>query len=211
MKLPDSWRVILYQNEIERCIQRCADSLNVQYRDKKVIVVGILKGTVFFYVDLVRKLEMPYSCYFIEATSYHNNQTSGSLTIMSSIEPSKFVGRHVILVDELYDNGHTLHEIRNAIVEKAHVPEEMIYTCTLFKKEKLTTYRPPDLYGIAVPDVWLVGYGLDDRQEKRGLTTLMACPKEGGVPLTDDDKIFTDDKAYYEMRELMTERLPLYQ
>ena len=195
MEIPSSWRIIASRSEITTAIQRCADEINERFRGRRVVVVCILKGAVFFWVDLVRLLTIPNSSYFIEATSYHG-QTQSKLSILSSIEPSKFVDREVILVDELYDNGHTLEGVRAAIIEKANVPPSRIFTCTLFQKNKSSACRPPDLYGILVPDVWLVGYGLDDRQEMRGLTTLWAKPKEDGVPKTEDDKLFDGCQEY---------------
>lgn len=203
------WLKVLDRDEVQMCVRYCAEILNTRFKDTPVVAVCILKGAAFFYVDLVRRLVMPCSCYFIEATSYHNNQTQGSLSIMSSIEPSKFAGRHVILIDELFDNGHTLSEIRTAISQKANVPFDRITTCTLFKKEKQgdLKYPLPDVVGVMVPDVWLVGCGLDDRQEKRGLEDLWACPKTDGIEKSIDDSIFTDAKVYSAMRYTMLGRV----
>ena len=164
-----------------------------------MVLVGILKGVVYFFSDLSRLITIPHSCYFIEASSYHNGQTSGTLSIMGSIEPSKFAGKNVVLLDELYDNGHTMEQIKQAIHEKASVPLDLIYTYTLFKKNKQTE-KTPDLFGAPVPDVWLVGYGLDDRQEKRNWPVLYACPKIDGIPKTADDQIFEDVQSYNQMR-----------
>jgi hypoxanthine phosphoribosyltransferase len=179
-------------DSVQKAVRRCAEALNERFRGKKIIAVCILKGAVFFYVDLIRLLNMDCSCYFIEATSYHDNQHGGTLSIMSSIEPSKFAGREVVLIDELYDNGHTLLEIRDAICHKAQVPYERIFTTTLFRKNKKTACPPPDLFGAWVPDVWLVGCGLDDKQEKRGWTSLWGVPKTDSAQKTTDDRIFTD-------------------
>ncbi|XWV26831.1 phosphoribosyl transferase domain protein [Tupanvirus soda lake] len=200
----NNWRMILTEEEIQLAVKHCADTINKKFVGKKIVIVCILKGAVYFFVDLTRMLKIPYSCYFIEASSYHNKQTqSTTLTIEGSIEPSKFYDRHVILIDELFDNGHTIEQVKTAIHQKANVPIDMIYTCTLFKKNKdviITNEKQPDLYGIIVPNVWLVGYGLDDRQEKRGWTYLYACPKCDGIEKSTDDDIFTDENAYKTMR-----------
>ena len=199
-------RLVLTEEEINCCVKKCADLINKKFNGKNVIVVCILKGAVYFFTDLTRKLTIPHSCYFIEATSYHNNQTqSTNLSILSSINPDKFVDKHVVLLDELFDNGHTMFEIKKAIHEKANVPLEMIYTCVAFIKGKTTNYPPPDLFGIAVPDVWLVGYGLDDCQEKRNWTNLYACPKSSGIPENTDDIIFKSNDQYTKMRSSLCE------
>lgn len=189
--------------EIEDCISKCAERLNFLFENKKVVLVCILKGAVFFYVDLVRKLTMPYSCYFIGASSYSNGQNAGTVKISTLIEPSKFVGREIIIIDELYDNGHTLQAVKEALYKQVSVPS--IFTCTLFWKDSKGS--GPDLWGAIVPDVWLVGYGLDNNQEDRGLTDLWACPKEKGIPESKDDQIFTDINAYKQMRLKILEQL----
>jgi hypoxanthine phosphoribosyltransferase len=204
----DNWRMILTPEEIDKAVRYCAGIINEKFRGKKIVICCILKGAVFFFVDLTRYLTIHYSCYFIEASSYHNNQTqSEMLKIESSINPSKFVDRHVILLDELFDNGFTINQIKSAISTQASVPLDMIYTCTLFKKMKVVKAEPPNLHGLLVPDIWLVGYGLDDQQEKRGWTYLYACPKCDSVQKTLDDEIFVNDEAYGLMRITMIKQL----
>lgn len=204
----NDWRLVMTDKEIDQCVKKCADVINKKFQGKEIVLTCILKGAVYFFVDLSRYINIPYSCYFIEATSYHNGQTqSDTLKIMGSIEPSKFINKHVILLDELFDNGHTMHQIKNAINEKANIPLDMIFTCTLFKKNKYTTSTPPDLYGVNVPDIWLVGYGLDDRQEKRGWTYLFGCPKSVNIKESEDDIIFKNEVKYKEMRSRLLESI----
>jgi len=196
------WRLIMTPKEIEYQVKRCAKIIDEKFAGKNVIVVNVLKGATYFFVDLTRELTIPYSSYHIEASSYHDKQTqTEQVKLSSEINPDKFKGKDVILLDELYDNGNTLENVRQLICTIAGVPLDRIFTCTAFRKNKHTTQPQPDLYGITVPDVWLVGYGLDDKQEKRGWPYLVACPKEDGVPKTNDDAIFTNDVAYAEMRK----------
>lgn len=196
---PAGWKLVLTENEIMFAVEKCANVINKLFDGKDIVVVCILKGAVYFFVDLTRYLTVPHSTYFIEATSYHDKQTqSACVSIMSSIEPSKFTNKDVILVDELFDNGHTMNQIKVAIHEKALVPMDKIFTCTIFKKNKITEFVPPDLYGVVVPNVWLVGYGLDDKQKCRNWKSLWACPKCEGVDNSTDDAIFEDD-AYYQI------------
>jgi len=192
-------RMLISKQHLQQSVQKCADVINAKFAGKDVVIVGILKGAVYFYVDLTRKLTILHSCYFIEATSYHDSQSQSGLSIFSSITPQKFAGKHVILIDELYDNGHTLDTIKTAIHEKANVPLDMIFTCTLFKKKKETKYALPDLFGISIPDIWVVGYGLDDKQQYRHFENLYAIQKNEGVEKTDDDKMFDDDALWNNM------------
>ncbi|AYV85528.1 MAG: phosphoribosyl transferase domain protein [Satyrvirus sp.] len=205
--MSENWKLVLTKKEIKMYVEKCANVINTKFKGKNIVIVCILKGAVYFYVDLTRKITLPHSCYYIEASSYHDSQRQTKLSIMGSIEPSKFHEKYVILVDELYDNGHTMSQIRTAINEKADVPHDMIYTCTLFKKVKSgsntnnDSSNSLDLYGVEVPDVWLVGYGLDDKQEKRNWVNLFACPKMDGIPKTVDDMIFENEDFYKKWRQ----------
>ncbi len=199
--MQSTWRLILTEGEIQQAVQNCADHINQNFQNQEVVVACILKGAVYFFVDLTRKLTIPHSCYFIEASSYHGSQQAQELEILSVIQPEKFQGKKVILIDELFDNGETLHRVKVAISEKAQVSLEDIFTCTVFRKDKDTKLEPPDLCGITTPDVWLVGYGLDDRQHKRNLTDLYGCPKVEGIAKSDDDVIFDDPLIHEQWRK----------
>jgi len=204
----NEWKLIMTFDEIQTCIKKCADVINKKFEGTDIVLTCILKGAVYFHAHLSEKIIIPHSDYFIEASSYRNNQTQDeNVELMSIIVPEKFKNKHVVLIDELYDNGHTLKKVKNAIHEKAGVPLNMIYTCTLFKKDKISHYEEPDLYGIIVPNVWLVGFGLDDQQEKRGWTHLFACPKMGNAPLTPDDEIFKNETYYKMIRQKITDHL----
>jgi hypoxanthine phosphoribosyltransferase len=204
----EEWRLILTADEIRLCVQKCANVINAKFAGKEVVIACILKGAVYFFTDLTRMLTIPHSCYFIEASSYKDKQTQNEhVEILSQIIPSKFAGKHVILLDELFDNGNTLMRIKDAIHEKANVPYNMIFTCTLFIKNKQSHCPKPDLIGIAVPDVWLVGYGLDDKQEKRNWIHLFARPKEVLSLRNTDDAIFDNTFAWNQMRITLREQI----
>jgi hypoxanthine phosphoribosyltransferase len=201
------WRLIMTDDEISRKVDLCADYVNTTFAGKDIVLTCVLKGAAVFFVDLAKKVTIPNSWYFISASSYYNNhpqEQSDHVTIEGSIEPKKFVGKHVILIDELFDNGHTLNDLKTAISVKAQVPLDHIHTMVLFKKDKTVTTQQPDFFGVAVPDVWLVGYGLDDVQEKRGWTHLFACPKADGIPKTDDDELFTNKDFYDSIRKRLS-------
>ena len=208
LNVANDWRLILTESEIKKCIKKCADKINKEFRGRDIVLTCILKGAVYFFVDLSREIIIPHSTYFIEASSYLNSQTQNEeVEVLSRIVPSKFKDKCVILLDELYDSGNTISKTKQIIHEKASVPMDMIYTCTLFKKDRLDVCQNPDIYGIDLPNVWFVGYGLDHNQEKRGWTYLFACPKCDNVEKNIDDKIFTDDNYYQEMRKKLVNKI----
>jgi hypoxanthine phosphoribosyltransferase len=204
----EEWRLIMTEDEIQQCVKKCADVINAKFAGKEVVVACVLKGAVYFFTDLTRMLIFPHSCYFIEASSYMDKQTQNEkVELLSKIVPSKFYGKHVILLDELFDNGTTLARIKEEIHQKANVPYDMIFTCTLFMKNKMTHFPPPDLYGVVLPDVWYVGYGLDDQQEKRNWPYLFACPKTVPSLINSDDAIFSSTIAWSNMRNEIKKQL----
>lgn len=206
--IASDWRMVLTETEIRKCVTKCANRINREFAGKDIILTCILKGAAYFFVDLSRELTIPHSTYFIEASSYLNSQTqSEEVKILSQIVPSKFKDRHVILVDELFDSGQTLTKICEAVHQAAEVPMNMITTCTLFKKIRPDVKTNPDIFGIAVPNVWYVGYGLDHNQEKRGWTYLFACPKCHGIEKGPDDEIFNSKEKYDEMRRLLMNQI----
>ena len=201
------WRLILTEDQINQLNDYVANQINTKFQNKSIVVTSILKGAVYFTVDLTRRLTIPHSLYFIEASSY-KGQTQDELELLSSlgpvfdskIIPSKFENKTVILIDELYDNGLTLHQVKNKLLEEVpSLKAEDIFTCVLFKKNKETKYPLPDLVGIQLPNVWLVGYGLDDQQTKRNWKNLFAAPKPENLQKTLDDNLF-DDEHYYQQQ-----------
>ena len=199
-----NWKLLMTEKEINSINDYVADVINKKFIGKNIVIVSILKGAIYFTVDLTRRLTIPYSLYLLEASSYKNKQTQcEELELLSKIIPSKFEGKTVILIDELFDNGLTLHQVKNKLLsEVTSLKEDDIFTCVLFKKNKETKYQYPDLVGFDIlPNVWVVGYGLDDKQEKRGWKHLFAVPKSDGVPKHQDDNLFDDPDYYNYLRD----------
>jgi len=204
----NKWKLIMTDTEIQNRVKKCADIINEKFAGKDIVLTCILEGAAYFFVDLSRLVTIPYSCYFLKASSYKDGQSqSDKIELMSRIVPSEFANKEVILIDELYDNGHTMKKVKDAIHEKGQVPLDRIFTCTLFRKYKPGQQTDLDLFGIDVPNVWLVGYGLDDQQEKRGWTHLFGCPKLKDIPETPDDAIFSDNDYYLSMRQQIIKQL----
>ena len=194
------WQMILSQQRIEATVALLARRISTQFStsSKPLVLVGILKGVFIFLSDLCKNLTIPYTVYFLEASSYHG-QARGEVKFASEIVPEKLKGHHVLLLDELFDNGHTMAAMRQTLLahEELGLTEADITTCVLFSKNSGTRLPPPDIVGFDnLPNVWYVGYGLDDNGEKRGWPHLFAVPKAPGVPLTADDARFEDPHGF---------------
>ena len=208
------WRLLLNWNEIDQGVQKCADVINKKFEGKEIIVVCVLKGGVYFFVDLVRKLKIPYSTDFLKVKSYGNEKTQQeSIELLSPIDPEMYRDKHMIIVDEIYDSGKTLTQLKLILNKKTGIPLENFFTCTLLKKDRpdiidgksrldlpkgdITTF--PDLYAYLVPNYWLTGYGLDDKQEKGGWTCIFArnCGPAKEISM------FNNNKEYDKVRKIV--------
>lgn len=195
---PADWKLYMTEANIQKNVSLCADMINEKFKNVNIILVCILKGATWFFADLTKKLTIPYTTYFVEASSYKNNQKQDeSVEIISQINPEKFKNKVPILIDELYDNGTTMEHLKKAISDIGNVPYDLIQTMALFKKNKPESFSYPgtlDMFGVCVHNVWLVGYGLDDKQEKRGWIHLFAVPKPPEMEKSEDDiLIFESD------------------
>ncbi len=191
MSVPTNWRLILYQDEIQQRISVLAGLIDKTLDGKDVVICSILKGAVYFTVDLSRAMKLPHSVYFVDASSYEGQTQSDEVELLSLLVPEKFHQKHVLLVDELFDNGKTIHTVKQLLLSRDDLGLDGsdITTCVLFKKGKKTPFEPPDMVGFDdMLDVWYVGYGLDDNGLSRNLTDLYAVPKIPGIPKSPDDR-----------------------
>jgi len=212
------WKILVTFEEITCAVKYVAAKINhIFYKHSKpVVLCGILKGVYVYMSDLTRYLTIPYSVYFVEASSYKDSVVqSETVELLSKLIPSKFVGHKVILLDELFDHGATMATLKQKLLDNQalNLEKDDIFTCTLFAKNTDSHYPHPDLVGLNyLPSVWLVGYGLDDRGEKRGWKHLYAVPKPPGITLTEDDKMFDAseeiaNKKYLEIRKAIQNQL----
>lgn len=182
---------ILSAEQINLLVDSCARRINSDLSGvKNLTIVAVLKGAVYFFVDLTRKITIPHSQLFIAASSYNDEQKQSQLKIQTEIPRNKIEGKTVLLVDELFDTGLTINLIKEYIES---LGADKVYTCTAFVKNKT---MKPDYYGLNTPDVWLVGYGLDDCEKNRNLIDLYAVPKHPDIEKNEDDKIFVDQQKY---------------
>lgn len=179
------YRLILSREEIDTGVKIVASKIERLCKHERIILVGILTGACMFMTDLCRELKRPYSVQFIKASSYNNTKQQGDLTISMDISPRRYVAEDgspikIILVDELLDNGKTLEKLRLYFCDmlKDSHKDSDIMTCVLFTKARSRDWPLADICGIPeLPDLWVNGYGLDDRETKRGWTELFATPK----------------------------------
>ena len=137
------------------------------------IVIGLLQGAFIFMADIMRGLaendKLPATD-FLWLSSYGDNQVSGRLNIIADLQ-RPIHNRQVLLVDDVYDTGKTLQFAKEYLKTKG---ASEVLTCLLARKPEAANLTPPDFLGFDLPNVFLIGYGLDDGGRGRGLSSICA-------------------------------------
>ncbi|MDO4568952.1 MAG: phosphoribosyltransferase family protein [Planctomycetia bacterium] len=151
------------QSEIASAVERVATELNQTFAGRNPLMVCLLKGGVFFFVDVLRHLNFPVEMDFLTISSYSGTQ-QGELALYADIQVSP-AGREVVLFDDVADSGATL---KFAVEHLKNRGAQSVYTATMFyKPRKLASDASLDFYGLEVGDEFIVGYGLDYHNKGR--------------------------------------------
>jgi hypoxanthine phosphoribosyltransferase len=164
---PDLARVVISKEEIQARVAGLAWEIEADYATaERIILVGILKGAFIFLADLVRELRIPHIVDFMAVSSYGKTSTStGAVRLVLDLrEPIE--NEHVIIVEDIVDTGHTLDYLYHTL--QGRNPAS-IRTCALSRKDRAQLDVQIDYLGFEIPDVWVVGYGLDYADRHRTL------------------------------------------
>ncbi len=161
-------RDILFDEQtIAKKVRELAARISDDYAGKDVVLIGILKGAVVFMTDLMRCISLPVAIDFIRAASYgKSTEPARKIMVTKDIE-TDIRGRHVLLIDTIIDTGETLHCILDRM--KAKGPESLEAVVLLDKKPRRTVDVPIVYRGFEIPDVFVVGYGVDCAEQYRNL------------------------------------------
>ncbi len=171
-------RILIPATRIDEEVRRLAARLEEDYRDLPLTVLGVLKGSVLFLADLVRHIRIPLRLEFLRASSYGDQTTSSGTVSLGPLEGS-LEGRHVLIVDDILDSGRTLHAIAAAV---QHLRPLSVKTCVLVdKRTKRAVDHEADYQAFEIPEVFIVGYGLDYAEQYRNLPHI-AVLDEGAIP-----------------------------
>jgi len=154
---------------IDRIVTDLAGRLRPIFIDKRPVLLIVLKGAFIFAADLVRKLDFPVEIDFVKVSSYEGTDSSGRIEEQLHWHVP-LSGRHVLVVEDIVDQGHTLDYLRREI--RAEAPASVAVACLLFKPEAYHYQEPVEYPGLGIPNDFVVGYGLDYDQEGRGLPAL---------------------------------------
>jgi len=159
-------RVLITEAQIARRVKSLAREIEKDFRGRELVIVSLLNGTVVFLADLIRQLNLPLHLDFIGVSSYGTDTESGELVFTKELRLD-VRGRDVLLVDDILDTGKTLRRVLPKI--RALRPRR-IKTCVLLDKPARRVEKiRADYVGFAIPDFFVVGYGLDFAERHRNL------------------------------------------
>jgi hypoxanthine phosphoribosyltransferase len=160
--------VLISEEEIHAKVEELARRISVDYRDvDDLIMVGILKGSFIFLADLARHVTIPRSIDFMALSTYGNaTDTDGAVRMIMDLRRN-ISGKHVLVVEDIVDTGYTLAYLVRTLATRQPAS---LKTCVLVHKpERREVYVQIDYLGFEIPDVWVVGCGLDWAEKYRAL------------------------------------------
>ena len=158
-------RTLISQHDLQRRITELAAEIERDYRDSDLIVVGVLKGSVFFLVDLLQQVDLPLAVDFFQTSSYSGTHR-GEVRVVKDIDlPIR--GRHVLLVEDIVDTGYTLRTILDLLRFRGAASVKL---CALLDKKEAREVEVEINYcGFPIDNLFVVGYGLDYEELYRNL------------------------------------------
>jgi len=173
---PDIEKILISEEEIQKRVVEMAAEIDRDYKDAdQVVLVGILKGAFIFTADLSRKITVPHSVDFMSISSYGDLTISeGAVRLIMDLR-KPIIDQHIIVVEDIVDSGHTMNYLYQTLMGRHPAS---LKTCSLFKKNRDSLDVPLDYVGFEIPDVWVVGYGLDYADTHRTLPYIAELKKE---------------------------------
>ena len=148
----------LTQSELQKAIKRISEEINKDYAGKNPLFIAILNGSFMFAADLFKEINIPAEISFIKLASYKGTKSTGSVVTAIGLE-SEIYDRDVIVIEDIIDTGKTLSEFLPQLI---HQQAKSLKVCSLLHKKEATKYPIEiDYLGFVIPDLFVVGYGLD--------------------------------------------------
>lgn len=172
----DIKEILLNENVILDRVKELGKEITEDYKEKDLLVIGILKGATIFMSELVRYIELPVKIDFMAVSSYGNSSIStGEVKIIKDLDFS-VENKHILIVEDIIDTGYTLNYLSDNLRKRGALSVKI---CTLLDKpERRIVGVPLDYLGFEIPDEFVVGYGLDYSERYRNLPYIGALKEE---------------------------------
>ena len=164
----DIQEILLSEEQIQKRIEELGEILSQEYAGKNPVIVGVLKGVVVFYADMIRRIKVPCQMDFMWISSYKGTDSTGTMQVKRDVS-ADIKGRHVLILEDIFDTGNSLDYTYKHLLSKEPASLKI---CTLLDKPER---RNPDIklqadyVGFTIPNAFVVGYGLDYNEYFRNL------------------------------------------
>ncbi|MFN2144020.1 MAG: hypoxanthine phosphoribosyltransferase [Anaerolineales bacterium] len=171
-------RILVSEEQIQQRVREMAAQISEDYAGKgSIVLIGILKGSFMFTADLARHLTIPHYIDFMALSSYGHSAVSGAVRILLDLRADIYK-KHVLIIEDIVDSGNTIDYLYTVL--KTRKPAS-VKTCVLTQKEGKAVDTPIDYLGFMIPDVWVVGYGLDFAERHRTWPFIAELKREAYV------------------------------
>ncbi len=158
--------VLYEETQIQERIAELAKKIDSDYEGKTVTIISILKGAVFFTVDLVKKMKTPIELEVMQVSSYVGTETTGKITVKKDLDHD-ISGKDVLIVEDIIDTGFTLKYLKEYLETKN--PNSVKIAVLADKAERRKVPVDLDYTGFVIPDKFVIGYGFDYNEMGRNL------------------------------------------
>jgi hypoxanthine phosphoribosyltransferase len=173
-------QVLISEAELHRRIQALGRVIARDYQGRELVFVAVLKGALMFSADLARAVDLPLTIDCITISSYGDGQvSSGRVRILKDLSES-IANKHVLIIEDIVDTGISLHYLWNHLM--SHRPADLNVCALLDKRARRRVELPIKYTGFAIPDAFVVGYGLDYQQRYRNLPFIAILHPEVFAP-----------------------------
>ena len=162
----EKFKVLFSKEELEKRITEMAKEIDKDYVEKEIVVICVLKGAIFFTVDLLKNMETDTTIEFVRISSYVGTESTGTINLNIGLD-TDITGKDVLIVEDIIDTGNSLKFLKDYLGERK--PKSLKIAVLLDKKEKRKAQIDVDYTGYVIPNKFVVGYGFDIDQKYRNL------------------------------------------
>jgi hypoxanthine phosphoribosyltransferase len=173
--LEDIQKILITEKEINDRVKELGAKISQDYKGTNPVLVCVLRGAIVFICDLIRQISIPITLDFLSISSYTGNKQTGIVRILKDLDEN-IENKSVILVEDIIDTGLTLNYILRTL--KARKPANVRVCALLDKKVRRIVDIPIDYRGFEIPDEFVIGYGMDYRQQYRNLPFIGVLKEE---------------------------------
>jgi len=166
-------KLLISKEQIDSRIKEVAQQIDQEYQGKEIVLVMVMKGAIFVTADLMSEIKVPCTLEYVKASSYGQNGTVNGALKLKGIEDLSLKGKHVIVIDDIFDTGTTMTAIKNQLLLQEPASLKTLVLLVKNRPRSLDAIVP-DYVLFPIEDEFVVGYGLDYKEQHRGLKGVYA-------------------------------------